>query len=47
MAAHRRICVREPEREVVDASDGRHVVMDYNAEAGDLLSAFAFTLPET
>jgi len=36
-----------PLRLVVDASDGRHVVMDYNAEAGDLLSAFAFTLPET
>ena len=35
-----------PLRLVIDASDGRHVVMDYNAEAGDLLSAFAFTLPE-
>jgi hypothetical protein len=31
---------------VIDGSDGRSVVMDYNAEAGDLLSAFAFTLPE-
>ncbi len=36
-----------PLRLVIDASDGRHVVMDYNAEAGDLLSAFAFTLPES
>ena len=35
-----------PVRLVVDSSDGRSVVMDYNAEAGDLLSAFAFTLPE-
>ena len=35
-----------PLRLVIDASDGRHVVMDYNAEDGDLLSAFAFTLPE-
>ena len=35
-----------PLRLVIDASDGRHVVMDYNAEAGELLSAFAFTLPE-
>jgi hypothetical protein len=35
-----------PVRLVIDASDGRSVVMDYNAEAGDLLSAFAFTLPE-
>ena len=35
-----------PLRLVIDASDGRHVVTDYNAEAGDLLSAFAFTLPE-
>ena len=32
---------------MIDASDGRHVVTDYNAEAGELLSAFAFTLPET
>jgi hypothetical protein len=35
-----------PVRLVVDSSDGRSVVMDYNAEAGDLLSAFAFTLSE-
>ena len=35
-----------PLRLVIDASDGRHVVTDYNAEAGELLSAFAFTLPE-
>jgi hypothetical protein len=35
-----------PVRLVIDGSDGRSVVMDYNAEAGDLLSAFAFTLPE-
>ena len=35
-----------PIRLVVDASDGRSVVMDYNAQPGDLLSAFAFTLPE-
>jgi hypothetical protein len=35
-----------PIRLVIDASDGRSVVMDYNAQPGDLLSAFAFTLPE-
>ena len=35
-----------PIRLVVDASDGRSVVMDYNAETGDLIGAFAFTLPE-
>ena len=33
-------------RLVIDASDGRTMVMDYFAEPGDLLSAFAFTLPE-
>jgi hypothetical protein len=33
-------------RLVVDASDGRSIVMDYIAEPGDLLGAFAFTLPE-
>jgi len=32
-------------RLVIDASDGRTMVMDYHAEPGDLLSAFAFTLP--
>jgi len=32
-------------RLVIDASDGRTMVMDYFAEPGDLLSAFAFTLP--
>jgi len=32
-------------RLVIDASDGRTMVMDYLAEPGDLLSAFAFTLP--
>ena len=31
----------------IEASDGRSVVTDYFAEPGDLLSAFAFTLPET
>jgi hypothetical protein len=35
-----------PIRLVVDSSDGRNVVMDYNAGPGELLSAFAFTLPE-
>ena len=30
---------------VVDASDGRSTVVEYNAQPGDLLSAFAFTLP--
>ena len=30
---------------VIDASDGRSTVLEYQAEAGDLLSAFAFTLP--
>lgn len=35
-----------PIRLVINASDGRSVVMDYNAQPGDLLSAFAFTLPE-
>ena len=30
---------------VIDASDGRSTVVEYEAEAGDLLSAFAFTLP--
>ena len=30
---------------VIDASDGRSMVMEYHAQAGDLLSAFAFTLP--
>ena len=35
-----------PVRLVVDATDGRTVVMDYMAEPGDLLGAFAFTLPE-
>ena len=34
-------------RLVIDASDGRTVVMDYFAEPGDLLSAFAFTLPSS
>ena len=35
-----------PVRLVINTSDGRAVVMDYNAQSGDLLSAFAFTLPE-
>ena len=30
---------------VIDASDGRSTVTEYTAQAGDLLSAFAFTLP--
>ena len=30
---------------VVDASDGRSTAVEYVAEAGDLVSAFAFTLP--
>ena len=30
---------------VVDASDGRSAVVEYDAQPGDLLSAFAFTLP--
>ena len=30
---------------VIDASDGRSTVVEYQAEDGDLLSAFAFTLP--
>ena len=30
---------------VIDASDGRSMVVEYLAEAGDLLSAVAFTLP--
>jgi hypothetical protein len=30
---------------VIDASDGRSTVMEYRSQAGDLLSAFAFTLP--
>jgi hypothetical protein len=36
-----------PIRLVVDASDGRSLVTDYMAEPGDLLGAFAFTLPES
>jgi len=35
-----------PLRLIVDASDGRSVVVDYTAEPGELLSAFSFTLPE-
>jgi len=30
---------------VIDSADGRSSVVEYQAEAGDLLSAFAFTLP--
>ena len=30
---------------VVDASDGRSTAVEYRAEAGELVSAFAFTLP--
>jgi hypothetical protein len=35
-----------PVRLVVDSSDGRSAVVDYNAGPGELLSAFAFALPE-
>ena len=35
-----------PTRLVVDSSDGRSAVIDYNAGPGELLSAFAFVLPE-
>ena len=35
-----------PIRLVIDSSDGRSAVVDYNAGPGELLSAFSFTLPE-
>lgn len=35
-----------PTRLVIDSSDGRSAVIDYNAGPGELLSAFAFVLPE-
>ncbi len=35
-----------PVRLVVDSSDGRSAVVDYNAGPGELLSAFSFALPE-
>ena len=35
-----------PVRLVIDSSDGRSAVVDYNAGPGELLSAFAFALPE-
>lgn len=35
-----------PIRLVIDATDGRSTVVDYNAGPGELLSAFSLTLPE-